>query len=122
MEAAVAQIAKEEIRHAVVGDEDVYQAVVIEVQRHDSKRLGVGIIDAGFLAHVCERAVTVVSIEDTPRRTEESRVTGIAFAASGTDAGRIMGQVDIGVAANKEIEEAVVVVIEKSSAGAEIEA
>ena len=138
VERAVAAVQEQEIRVHVVGDEDVDQAVVVDVGRHHAEavavvaRLGrrtfVLVLVAGssiscssvitLSIDVGERAIAVVVVEqvldglDRPRRrVEPDLLLGVA------DPVMVFGIIPAAVVGHVDVEVSVVVVIEHGAAG-----
>ena len=60
---ALAAVHEQEVLHGVVGDEQIHQAVVVDVGGDDAERLAERVLDVGALADLGERAVAVVVVE-----------------------------------------------------------
>ncbi len=113
------QVSKKEIGHGVVGDENVHQPVSIQIQGNNSQRFGIGHVDARLLAHVGEGQVSIISVEDATCSLECRWRAGIPFPAI-VFARRIILEIDVNVAADEKVQPAVIVVVEKGRARAEV--
>src|SRR5713226_8642701 len=110
-ERAVAVVVEEELLHAVVGDEDVREAVVVIVGEGHAKSAALLGGDAGFLANVLESAVAAIAIEKVSRWGKFARR---AIGSPGPTAGLAVPGVPFHVTGHKEIEMAVIVEVEKT--------
>ena len=57
---ALAAVGEQEVLHRVVGDEEIHQAVAVDVGGDHAERLAQRALDVGAGAHFRERAVAVV--------------------------------------------------------------
>ena len=83
-ECAVAVIEIEKISLRIVGDENVWPAVVIEIGEDDGEAFAVFVDEAGFGGDVGERAVAIIVIE---ARRGAGEIVGMAI---GTDLRKIL--------------------------------
>ena len=113
-ERSVAVIVPQELFHAVVGDEDVREAVAVVVVERHAQRLAFQGRNTRFAAHVREGAVAVVVIEDARHRTEFIRPAVDRIVRAAQD---VVANVPIEVAGDEQVQLAVVIVIEKTRRG-----
>ena len=114
---ALAAVGEEEVLDGVVGDEQVDEAVVVDVGGHHAQRLAHGAGDVGAGGDVGEGAVAVV-VEDRARRgPEHPRDAVEALAELVVAAEHVVLQVELDKRAEEQVEAAVVVVVEPHGAG-----
>ena len=114
-EGPIALVDEEKIRLCIVGDEDIHQAVAIEVRNRNAHALAQRLADSAGLRHVFKAAVAQVAIE--PRR--HARVDGGAaiLLALGVHPALLVGlRSPHRVVGHKQVEQSVVVVVEPGRA------
>src|SRR5229473_300021 len=118
-ETSIPEIAEKEIRDRIVGHKDIHQTVAVEVERDHSQGFGIRHINPGLMADIREGKIAVVPVKDAASPLESGRRTGIPLIPL-IGAARVVFQIDENITANKKIQSAVIVVVQKSGAGAEI--
>src|SRR5271165_6647504 len=103
-------IHKKKIRHRIVGHEKVHATIVVYVRGDHAPSFSKMRGNAGFFAHVGERAVSIIMEEPAGSRLEDARNAVVMRAVGVHAAGN--GFVELGELANKEVQAPVVVVIE----------
>src|SRR5258708_4514099 len=117
LEFAVAEIAIKLVGLGVVGDEEIRPAVLIEIEHGDAEGFGAGVEDAAGGGDVFEGAVTAIVEEPAGvAAIGFGRAVGFIFSVEAAEDIVVGGPAN--VIADKEIEEAVAVVIEGGAAGA----
>ena len=77
---SAALVDEEKVGHRIVSDEEVYQAIVVDIGRNRAERFSGRVRNPRFLAHVRECAVAAVMEEITLPRLEKARNTIVATA------------------------------------------
>ena len=113
---ALAAVREQEVLHRVVRDEEVHQPVVVDIGSDDAEGLAEGALDVGAAARQREGAVAVVVIERAGRRLEDARNAVEALSELVVAAEDVVLQRELDEAAEKQIELAVVVVVEPDGA------
>ena len=119
-ERAVVVVAIERARVRIVRHVDVGPAIVVEVERADAEAVGAaGLEDAGALRDVLEGAVALVAVEHVgaagqPGRTARDRDALVAAEAR-IGRGRL-GEIEVDVVGDEQIEPSVAVVVEEGGA------
>jgi hypothetical protein len=114
--AVSATIDEQEVLDGVVRDEEVHQAVVVDVGRHDAERLAERLLDVGAAADLRERAVAVVVEEQGGGGLEHSRDAVVPLAQLVVAAEDVLAEAELDEAADEEIEPPVVVIVEPHGA------
>ncbi len=109
-------------RRHVAGDVDVGPAVVVEIGGNDTEAVAAaGLQDAGFLADIGEGAVAIVVIKSIVGQAvvRAGRTSRQALPLAGVVAAGLggMGQIEIDVVGDEDIELAVTIVVEQRAAG-----
>ena len=77
-----ALVSKEGVRLASKsGGKQIRQAVAVQIERDHAEGLGVGLVDAGFLADIGEGEIAVVSVKEAASALKSGRRTGIPLAS-----------------------------------------
>src|SRR5215469_4581985 len=118
-ELAVAAVGVEEILHRVVGDEEVHEAVVVDVGGDHAKAFAERAGNARALLRRCERAIAVIVIEEAGGGLKEARNAVVLLAELVVAAGVALAGAVVDETADEEIELAVVIVVEPDCAGGE---
>ena len=113
---AFAAIDEQEVLDRIVRHEQVHQAVVVDVGADHAERFAERPLDIGSLPGFRERPVTIVVEEQTRRRLEQPRNAVVAPTELVVAAETIGRQREIDEAAQKQIELAIVVVVEPDRA------
>src|SRR5260370_38514038 len=100
---------KQEVLHGVVGDEQVHQAIIVNVRRHYAKALAQGTLDIGAARDVAESSISVVVKQEAVGGFEDAGDAVIVPAQLVVPAGKLAGVIH--KAADKQIQASVVVVI-----------
>src|SRR5579862_1611646 len=109
-------VVKQEVRHVVIGDEDVLPTVVVVVEGYDAQAVPAFKANSGRLADVCEGAIAVVVIKRRRLTVKVVRMAVAAHAGSTIAAIEVPRHGPIDVISNYQVQFSVVVVIEPGSA------
>src|SRR5262249_32995509 len=117
LELEATQVAVVVIWHLVVADEDVDLAVAVEVEEQDAESLVLG-FEAGLLADVGESAVAVVAEQHARVAAELARSARVADVrlARLVAAPRVILDVEMDVAADEQVGQAVAVEVAEGAA------
>src|SRR5262249_55364381 len=117
---------KEEVRHSIVGDDEVDPAVIVDINRSDPERLGrrhsggwILNLDPACRRDIGKMTVPVVAIEIWKSSFE---IHGLPVSAADPDQFVAHLEIDFlgpaNVIADEEIQQAIVVVVDPSATGA----
>src|SRR5437660_12285799 len=112
----------EKVRRRVIRDKNIHQTIVVKITAdHAQPIVAVGIRNAGLPGYVSERAIAIVVIETIARALQTSgpalhRYTFELASASFAELRQII-HIEIYIVGDEEIELAIVIVIDESSAG-----
>src|SRR5580704_2667523 len=118
LEFSVAAIGEKKIGDRVVANEKIHASIVVDISGNDAPGLRERTGDAGLLANVGERAVAIIVIEPARHRIVDAGDAIPTLVRLQVAAEFVLGFVEVDEAADKEIEAAVVVVVEPDGAGA----
>ena len=112
-----AAVQKQKILHRVVGDEQIHPAVVVDVRGDDPKALAGGACDIGSPLDPSEGSVSIVVVKEIGRAFEDARNTIIVHARPAVVAKEVVGFSVIDIAADEQVQAAVIIVVEPDGAG-----
>ncbi len=120
-ESAVVLVAVEQAGGLVAGDIDIGPAVVIEIgDDHAEAIAAAGREDTGLFGHVGKRAVAIVVIERVVRHGESARAAhddhALPLAVLAAPRLGSVGEIEVDIIGDKDIEIAVAIVIDKGAA------
>ena len=116
LERPVAAVAIEEVRHRIVGDEDVHPTVIVEVEADHAEAVPRAAADARRLADVFEGAVALVAKQRRRLSLVFVGVTVGLIPRALFSAEKILVFGPVEVVDDDEIEPAVVVIVEPGGA------
>src|SRR5207302_489908 len=115
-ESAIPVVVVQEALHRVIGHKDIGETVAVVIGKTHSQALAVRIRYTGFGGDIGERAVAIVVIEDVRHAVVIVGMTVGAETGSLLSAIAIRLKGPVHISSNQQIEFAVIVVIEESSA------
>src|SRR5580692_422336 len=114
---AVAIVAEQEVRHGVVGDENVLPAVVIVIEGDYAEAVARFLPESGAVASVGESAIAVVMVQGWRLAMINVRMAITPQSGTFAAAVEIVFRRPVDVVGNHQVQFAVVVVIEPRGAG-----